>query len=586
MCILGAEKQEEVRMERFCGSVKSFNTRRGFGFLSCKETAQRFGRDVYLSKEEAMLLAGEPAIALASRASTATTDKETIKVPSPVQEGDILMFQVKLSTEGFPQAVQPQKIRRLRGVVRHAPSSAGEGIIVVTGDDSENTDVSSKRLVGAEVRLCQAECGQLLLQPNDVVAFCCVDVADGQSMGAQLIDLLHTSRADGSVLGCFSLSLPQLSNIEVGTPNMELHGHALTDCIVLSEVPEGLSMPDLTRLFSKLGLGGAEATVTPARGIMFDEPESIAKFLTQATHTISENGTTQLAHVAPCPYRKHGGHCCCCTPKTSIGSRSVETTPVTQPFPQPIYNLCVANAVEMHVPDANLALPAPLLSTPPMEPTPLNFGSFPVHNLEQHEINFGCFSAQSLEISMTRTSTSPSWRCMHNSIVLPSAAPEMFATGTNGCSVCIQWPTVIHASSYVVEFVDQVGMIGQRFTHVSPEGMLPALMNMHIDGLQSNAYAACVRCVAPCGCESTSSPWSSVSGAVPSASAVQMLVPNVPFYALAAAPVVASHSCPPPPLAPPTLSLAATSTQIPLPPILEEGAASINICPEDVLTLD
>ena len=35
---------------RLPGVVKSYNDRRGFGFLACTETADRFGRDVYMPK--------------------------------------------------------------------------------------------------------------------------------------------------------------------------------------------------------------------------------------------------------------------------------------------------------------------------------------------------------------------------------------------------------------------------------------------------------------------------------------------------------------------------------------------------------
>ena len=39
------------------GVVKSYNDRRGFGFLACTETADRFGRDVYMPKAAEGLLA-------------------------------------------------------------------------------------------------------------------------------------------------------------------------------------------------------------------------------------------------------------------------------------------------------------------------------------------------------------------------------------------------------------------------------------------------------------------------------------------------------------------------------------------------
>jgi len=581
--------EEQARVESFCGTIKSFNTRRGFGFVSCEETAQRFGRDVYLSKDEAMVLAVEPAVGLASAESFSAPGSEKVKAPPPVQEGDFLLFQVKLSAEGFPQAVQPQKIRRLRGMVVQAPSSTAEGIIVVNGEDSDRADANADaaELFGAEVRLRQAECGQLQLQPNDEVAFCCVNMtdADGQSLEAQLVDLLRTSRSEGSVLGCFSLSLPKLENTDDGAPNMQLHGHALTNRIVMSDVPYNLSVPDLMRLFSKLG--GTEAFVNSSRSsasISFSGPESIAKFLVQATHTISENGITQLAHVGSCLYRKHGGDCCFCAPNASCASRSNMTAPlstqfeVMQPSAEPCFSV---------VPDSRV-VPAPmLLSTPPMSSpqgqTSVNFGSF----LEPQSNGFGCVPEMPM---ITRTSTTPAWRCMHHNIVIPSAAPEMLAAGDNGCGVCIQWPTVIHASAYVVELLDQVSMVAQRFMHMTPEGVLPALMNLRVDGLQPSAYATCVRCVAPCGCESSPSPWSFVSGVLPMAHPQQMLAPNVPHMlppnVPPAAPVLATHSCPPPPSAPPSFPSINAVPTISLAPIPEDTVISVEACADDILTLD
>jgi len=214
MCILEVENQEQTRSEFFCGSIKSFNTRRGFGFVSCEETALRFGRDVYLSKDEAMILAAEPGVGLAAaNAARPAASEPQSKVP-PVQEGDFLLFQVMLSTEGFPQAFEARKIRRLRGIVQHAPSSTSDGTIVVDGDGSDQSDVKDdaalQQLLGAVVRLRQAECGQLQLRPNDQVVFCCVGTAgaQGQALEAQLVELLCSSQAPGSVLGCFSLQLP------------------------------------------------------------------------------------------------------------------------------------------------------------------------------------------------------------------------------------------------------------------------------------------------------------------------------------------------------------------------------------------
>merc|ERR1719502_2171903 len=162
-----------------------------------------------------MVLAAEPEVGQAAADSAASADKDK-KAPPPVQEGDILLFQVKLSTEGFPQAVQVRKLRRLRGVVRQPPSSVADGIIIVSGDETDavcnqNSD-EIEQLLGAEVKLSLTECGQLQLCPNDEIAFCCVSMSGKAQhlLEAQLVEPLRMPRAPGSFLGCFVLSLPKL----------------------------------------------------------------------------------------------------------------------------------------------------------------------------------------------------------------------------------------------------------------------------------------------------------------------------------------------------------------------------------------
>merc|ERR1711976_512467 len=99
------------------------------------------------------------------------------------------------------------------------------------------------------------------------------------------------------------------------------------------------------------------------------------------------------------------------------------------------------------------------------------------------------------------------WRCVHQNITVPTGAPEMLAMHDNA-SICIQWPTIVHAGSYIVELLNQNTMMAQQFVHAMPSGIAPPLMTLHVGGLKPGHYAACVRCVAPCGCESPSSPWS------------------------------------------------------------------------------
>lgn len=587
MCKGGADdNQEQGSTEVFCGSVKSFNSRRGFGFLSCEETAARFGRDVYLSKDEAMMLAAEPEVGHAAA-------DEKNKAPPPVQEGDVLLFQVKLSTEGFPQAVQVKKMRRLRGIVQRAPSSASDGVIIVTGDGSDHTeappqspDVTLQQLLGAEVRLRQAECGQLRILPNDEIAFCCVSSTESgnHAWEAQLIDLISTTRSAGSEMGCFSLKLPQLRSkatsqdgeSSVAFTIVELQGHAVTDCIFLSKVPCDLCTTDLMRLFSQLG--GQEAKVTLGNGrstlgyasVSFNAAENIAKFLVHSSHTVSESGVTQLASVGPgsAEYYRDGGMDTRHLPSVghnNLNVASEETVHAVEPVCAQPLNLEVctpAPNVSMGFPE-----PAPVPQVQPSMcvPTPLMTGG-------------------------------ATWRCAHRNIVVPPAAPEMLAIGENFCSLCIQWPTIVHATAYVVELTNQNNLTSQRYLHPMPDGVLPFVMDLRVDNMQPGSYAANVRCIAPCGCESTCSPWS--FGAVgtlvpPAAPALHLLQPaTAPSIVPAVIPSVAPqgvvpHACPPPPNAPPTLPVTATVPDSSgLPPIPEESLEAAGVGSDEILTLD
>jgi hypothetical protein len=226
-----------------------------------------------------------------------------------------------------------------------------------------------------------------------------------------------------------------------------------------------------------------------------------------------------------------------------------------------------------HMPDANAAF-----SQPAQAPQ------------VQQAANCVCAPAMPM---MASTSTSPDWRCIHNNIVVSTAAPEMLVTNDNCCSVCIQWPTVVHASAYVIDLLNQSTMTTQRFVRVMSEGVLPAIVDLRLDGLQPCQYAASVRCQAPCGCESICSPWSFMTlspvapspvetvsfGSLPPAS--HLPLPNAP----AAAQGVAPPSCPPPPSAPPSLPLVAMPVKS-LPPIPEEAMDGIAPCDDNILTLD
>jgi len=643
--------------ESFYGVIKSYNERRGFGFVVCEETARRFGRDVYLSKEEAALLAKEPAVGLAAEAaSTGETSGP------PVKEGDYLMFQVQRSTEGFPQAVTARRIQRLRGVVRERAAWNGstDGVIIVQGaveqEAAKNQDPSLQRLLGAEVRVRQADCGELWLVPEDEVAFCCVNAEGPQGVEAQLIELLRTSRAGGALLGCFSLQLPRTAEVDeravsagaapvliVSGPPVVLDGHALADRVVLAGLPRDLGVPELMRLFGKLG--ATDAVVTHPDGfpgvehaadnagfasVSFTGPPDVGRFLARAAHTISEQGATQLAHVGQC--RRRDPKCTgsklpaalpalptptLTPPDDSPGSLlvqwsqvslaagySVELRPTGEDnapwcsvaaatgrlegeegeLPSgllgPSCTACRVNSLRSGVPyearvayyaacgcgsqksassvpccvggaglsPSKFSTPAPIPTAtpaPPMPPmvhttngggTPLAtagpeaqrlmqqapwpaypeagqiLGAPPVPGFAPPLPDYAALQLQAPLGSNAGAALGlpppPEWRCVHGHLVPAPAAPEIVPAAESGRSICIQWPMVIHATAYTVELFEEGSASSERFTRAVPESMAEALVELRVGNLQPGAYAACVRCVAPCGCESGPSSWS------------------------------------------------------------------------------
>merc|ERR1712050_452696 len=120
----------------------------------------------------------------------------------------------------------------------------------------------------------------------------------------------------------------------------------------------------------------------------------------------------------------------------------------------------------------------------------------------------------------------------------------------------IQWPTVIHSTAYVVDVLEQPTGLSQRFVRTATPDFCPPLTDLRIDGLRPGTYLACVRCVAPCGCESVCSPWAmlplidSPSCALPPVlPASTMQPPTSPALAATLFPEL----CPPPPIAPSSL---------------------------------
>lgn len=590
---------EDSAGESFCGVIKSYNERRGFGFILCEETAQRFGRDVYLSKEEAAALTKEPVVGENSAGEA---------VP-PVREGDCLLFKVQRSMEGFPQAVSARRIRRLRGSVLRAPEKGADGIIIVqgSGSESEAHETYIKRLIGAEVLVRQADCGQLWLMPNDEVAFCATNSGCAQMLEAQLVELLRTDRGVSSLLGCFTLELPRASEqADVASESMTacegthaastsvvLDGHALIDRVVFAGIPPDLGGSELMRLFSKLG--ASEAIVTNPEGscdsdaatgfasIFFGGPVDVARLLCRAAHTISEQGATQLARLGPCRVSHIADEHVAVLPALPVPTLSavddgallvqwsqvglaagylVELRPVGNGSPwSPVTaasagrpqdaahglpggllgaqcSACRVSSTHPGVPyEARVtylaacgcrsqasACSAPLASEKSAAPTVLEAPSAavqvpkstmsvapPLQALQPPSLTTAAETRGTYQVG---GGASPSWRCAHGSLVPAPAMPEVvpgddeLATWEATRGIVVQWPTVIHAAAYVVELLEEGASTPQRFTRALPESVGEALVELRVGNLQRHGYAACVRCIAPCGCESAPSPWS------------------------------------------------------------------------------
>eukprot|EP00927_Polykrikos_kofoidii_P031974 TRINITY_DN27377_c0_g1_i3.p1 TRINITY_DN27377_c0_g1~~TRINITY_DN27377_c0_g1_i3.p1 ORF type:complete len:995 (+),score=204.10 TRINITY_DN27377_c0_g1_i3:303-3287(+) len=225
--------EEEVLPGVYLGVVKSYNDRRGFGFVACVETAALYGRDVYMPKAEATLAAAEfsgmeidaegaaaavAAAAMAEKAAAAavaalaaeraatgglSTDKEKGEKPVPaprLAEEDLVAFRVRLSVEGYPQAAKVKKMRKFTGVVKTppvaSPTSGGNAPEEVNVSSVENGTGGDTHGVITSTEVAQAHgfseipvfpdaCGQLRFAVGDEVTFCVPEVA-GDADGAPL----------------------------------------------------------------------------------------------------------------------------------------------------------------------------------------------------------------------------------------------------------------------------------------------------------------------------------------------------------------------------------------------------------------
>eukprot|EP00930_Biecheleria_cincta_P006995 TRINITY_DN10812_c0_g2_i1.p1 TRINITY_DN10812_c0_g2~~TRINITY_DN10812_c0_g2_i1.p1 ORF type:complete len:778 (+),score=121.10 TRINITY_DN10812_c0_g2_i1:84-2417(+) len=554
----------------YLGAVKSYNDRRGFGFIACAETSAEFGRDVYMSKLEAQLAAAgitrqpheDPAESMEllnqrlRSLSKSALDKNGNSLRLP--EEDLVVFMVKLSVEGYPKAVHVRRVQKHEGSVVRAPEwdsvQCKPGLISCQ-------EIAKQMGSNGEVLVHQEACGQVRLVPGDIVTFCIPDSEDPPD--SKLVMLASTARPSGSVLGCCLLELPRPAlHSKSSLPPLRLDCHALGNKLVLSGLPKGVEEHELMRFFAKQGAsktivahaaGGSFASVT------FPTNIDVCHFLGRSDHAVADEKQTRTATI-------HGTQSSRSRPGRGRlpALPAPELTPGDEPSSMFItwapLQLAVAYVVEMRPAGTKEVWAA--VDTGARENEQghfrLNCSSCKVLGLRpgfayearvSYVSSCGCRSEPSdasqanVPGSMPQSAVGgmPSmpqatgagygqhgpamrpghavaghsqqvpgagWRCAHGTVIPPPPPPEVFAADEAGFSIALRWPSVAHASAYVVELRETGSLSVERFMRSAESAGPGTLIDLRVGGLRSipgRTYTAQVRCVSHCGCESAPS---------------------------------------------------------------------------------
>ncbi|CAE6970998.1 PAPS1 [Symbiodinium natans] len=226
-------------------------------------------------------------------------EKEKSTLPRLAEE-DLVQFMVKLSVEGFPQAVKVRRMQKYSGTVVRAPEWINESPESPWKPGTAVCAEVARDLGGTgEVLLLQSNCGQIRFQSGDRVTFCLPKASeDGYLPEAKLVMLSHTDRPAGSVLSCCRLHLPRpLSDGKQPAPlNLDLH--AFSSKVVLSGLSIDVGEAELMRFFSKQG--ATKGIVAHARGcsfasITFPSCVDVATFLGRSAHAFADDKETRIA---------------------------------------------------------------------------------------------------------------------------------------------------------------------------------------------------------------------------------------------------------------------------------------------------
>ena len=130
--------------------------------------------------------------------------------------------------------------------------------------------------------------------------------APSPAPGAKMISLCTTSRAGGTVLGCFTLDLPRTHPENVlhapMRANLKLPCHAFGDKLVLARLTDDLDEAELMRFFSKQGATGAivaHARACSFASVSFASIADVARFLGRIAHAFADDRGTLVARLLP-----------------------------------------------------------------------------------------------------------------------------------------------------------------------------------------------------------------------------------------------------------------------------------------------
>lgn len=611
--------------EEYIGMVKSYNDRRGFGFVACEATAARFGRDVYIGKAEAQLAFAE---------SCGSKVEAKSQLPTLAEE-DLIRFKVRLSQDMFPQAEQIRRVKTITGVVIQPPH------LEETADEPPLGRIRSDDLLLAfgvhEAVLRRRHCGQMRLLAGDRVSFCVEGPRDAGSRENTIEALLviadrrqQVNCSHSAVLGCFCLNLPR-SPLGQGWPvraDLYLACHAIGENIIVSGLPDDSDEAELMQFFGKHGAAGASMVATACdrkASVHFPTVAELVRFVSRTIHTFADDRETRLARLCPPnPVLKNRAFMPA-LPKPALSAgeeagilviqwnsalaaqlyqvelrtagvqarwNTVDTSgklnedrgarfegnifscKVVGLSPNVVYEarvtyftVCGCQSDPSDVSDWCQAYPTQVPAAMRLAPQVDKSMAFPVSLHQQLATGNDMWmnnwqAAQRTLPTQMNSYIQTGWRCVHGTVIPSPAMPELRTADESGYALLVAWPVVPHAVAYVVELREPGAMHPERFMRSVPPQATGNIVELSIGGLKPIS--------GPGRCYYAQVKSVAACGCESEASPVAVYQPmasahQAPTLSLAAA-------CPPPSPMPPPILLQQMPPPIPPLPTAEESS--------------